>query len=211
MTPLVSPELDSYLLEVIPPRDAVLSEVEGEAAARDIPIVGPAVATLLSLLASSIGARRVFELGSAIGYSTIFFARAVGPGGEVFYTDGSSENAREAQDYLTRAGVADRVTLRVGDAIESLRATAGEFDVVFIDIDKTGYPEALEAAAPRIRRGGLLLADNVLWSGRVVDPDTRDASTEAIREFNRRLFARPDFTSVIVPLRDGVAIARKLP
>jgi caffeoyl-CoA O-methyltransferase len=211
MTPLVSSELDRYLLEVIPPRDAVLSEMEGEAAARDIPIVGPAVATLLSLLASSIGARRVFELGSAIGYSTIFFARAVGPGGEVFYTDGSSENAREAQDYLTRAGVADRVTLRVGDAIESLLATAGEFDVVFIDIDKTGYPEALEAAAPRIRRGGLLLADNVLWSGRVVDPDTRDASTEAIREFNRRLFARPDFTSVIVPLRDGVAIARKLP
>jgi caffeoyl-CoA O-methyltransferase len=211
MTPLVSPELDRYLVEVIPPRDAVLSEMEGEAAARDIPIVGPAVATLLSLLASSIGARRIFELGSAIGYSTIFFARAVGPGGEVFYTDGSPENAREAQDYLTRAGVADRVTLRVGDAIESLRATAGEFDAVFIDIDKTGYPAALEAAAPRIRRGGLLLADNVLWSGRVVDPDTRDASTEAIREFNRRLFARPDFTSVIVPLRDGVAIARKLP
>ncbi len=185
--------------------------MEEEAARRDIPIVGPAVGTLLALLAQSIGARRVFEMGSAIGYSTLFFARAVGPGGEVFYTDGSPANAREAERYLTRAEVMDRVTLRVGDAIESLRGTAGQFDVVFIDIDKEGYPDALEAAAPRVRRGGLLLADNVLCSGRVVVRASPDERTAAIQEFNRRLFARDDFTSVIVPLRDGVAISRKLP
>ena len=209
MKPLVSPELDRYLVDAIPPRDPVLAEVEAAARERDVPIVGPAVATLLALLARSIGARRVCELGSAIGYSTAFFAQAVGPGGYVLYTDGSEKNAREASGYFERLGVADRVDVRVGDAVTSLESTSGEFDVVFLDIDKDGYPRALEAAAPRVRSGGYLLADNVLWSGRVVDPTVRDAATEGIREFNRRLFARPDFESVIVPLRDGVAIARK--
>jgi caffeoyl-CoA O-methyltransferase len=211
VVPLVSPGLERYVLDLLPARDPVLEEMERQAAARDIPIVGPAVGTLLSVLARSIGARRVFELGSAIGYSTLFFARAVGPGGQVFWTDGSRENAREAEAYLEQAGVTDRVTMRVGDALTSFRATAGEFDVVFVDVDKEGYPDALQAAAPRIRRGGLLLADNVLWSGRVADPGEGDATTRAIREFNRALFARSDFESVIVPLRDGVAIARKRP
>ena len=209
MVPLVSPELDRYVLELVPSRDAVLDEMERQAAKRDIPIVGPAVGTLLSILARSIGARRVFELGSAIGYSTLFFARAVGPDGRVFWTDASPNNAREAQGYFERAGVAERVVLRVGDALTSLSGEPGEFDVVFVDIDKEGYPAALEAAAPRVRPGGLLLADNVLWSGRVADPAVADTSTRAIRAFNRLLFARPEFESVIVPLRDGVAIARK--
>ena len=210
MTPLVAPDLDRYLLDVLPPRDPVLAEIEKAAGERNVPIVGPAVATLLALLARSIGARRVCELGSAIGYSTAFFARAVGPGGSVLYTDGSEENAREAAGYFERMGISDRIDVRVGDAVTSLESTTGEFDVVFIDIDKDGYPDALEAAAPRVRVGGYLLADNVLWSGKVVDRTARDRATEGIREFNRRLFARRDFESVIVPLRDGVAIARKL-
>ena len=211
MIPLVSPELDRYLLELLPARDPVIAEMEAAARERDIPIVGPAVATLLATLTESIGARRVFELGSAIGYSTAFFARAVGPAGRVLYTDGSEKNAREATGYLERMGLRDRVDVKVGEAVQLLESTSGEFDVVFIDIDKDGYPRALEAAAPRVRPGGYLLADNVLWSGRVVDPSQKDASTEGIREFNRRLFARRDFKSVIVPLRDGVAIARKVP
>lgn len=211
MVPLVSPDLDRYVLDLLPPRDPVLREMERQAEQRDIPIVGPAVGTLLSILARSIAARRVFELGSAIGYSTLWFARAVGPGGQVFWTDGSAENAREAAGYLEQAEVMDRVTMRVGDAVESLRATAGEFDVIFIDIDKEGYPAALDAAAPRVRPGGLLLADNVLWSGKVADRTVGDPTTTAIRDFNRALFARPEFQTVIVPLRDGVAIARKRP
>lgn len=211
MTPLVSPELDRYIRELLPGRDPVIAEMEAEAARRDIPIVGPAVATLLQVLAESVGAKRVFELGSAIGYSTAFFARAVGPAGKVFYTDGSADNAREARGYLTRLGLADRVEFQIGEAVGLLRASRGLFDVIFLDIDKDGYPGALEAAAPRVEPGGFLLADNVLWSGRVVDSSARDAATEGIREFNRRLFARTDFRGVIVPLRDGVAIARKLP
>jgi caffeoyl-CoA O-methyltransferase len=209
VTPLVSPELDRYIRELLPARRPVVAEMEGEARSRDIPIVGPAVATLLALLAESIGARRVFELGSAIGYSTAFFADAVGPKGRVFYTDGSAKNAEKARGYLRRLELLDRVEMQVGEAVGLLEASPGDFDVVFIDIDKDGYPAALEAAAPRVRPGGYLLADNVLWSGRVVDASVRDAATEGIREFNRRLFARKDFSSVIVPLRDGVAVARK--
>src|SRR5215471_15164636 len=209
MTPLYSADIDRYIKELLPPRDAVVVEMETLAAERDVPIVGPAVATLLATLASSIGARRIFELGSAIGYSTLFFARAVGPSGKVFYTDGDSDNAARARRYLERAGLADRVVILVGEAVQLLQTTSGDFDVVFIDIDKEGYPAALEAAAPRIRPGGYLLADNVLWSGRVVDDSVRDAATEGIREFNRRLFSRTDFQAAIVPLRDGVAIARK--
>ena len=209
MIPLVSPELDRYLIELLPPRAPVIAEMERVAKERDIPIVGPAVASLLALLARSIGAVRVCELGSAIGYSTAFFAQAVGPSGKVVYTDGSQENAREARGYLERLGLADRVEIEIGEAVGILERKTGDFDVVFIDIDKDGYPRALEAAAPRVRPGGYLIADNVLWSGKVVDPGVRDRATEGIREFNRRLFARPDFESVIVPLRDGVAIARR--
>ena len=210
MTPLVAPEIDRYVRDLLPPRDPVIAEMEALAEKRDIPIVGPAVATLLATLAQSIGARRVFEMGSAIGYSTAFFAQAVGPEGRVFYTDGSADNAKEASGYLSRMGLLDRVDVRTGDAVSLFASTPGEFDVIFIDIDKDGYSQALEAAAPRVRPGGLLLADNVLWSGRVVDAAVRDAATEGIRAFNRALFARRDFTSVIVPLRDGVAIARKI-
>ena len=101
------------------------------------------------------------------------------------------------------------LTLRVGDAVTSLEATTGYFDVIFIDVDKEGYPQALQAAAPRVRRGGYLLADNVLWSGKVIDPEVKEAATEGIRQFNRRLFSLQEFRTVIVPLRDGVAIARR--
>ncbi len=209
MKPLVAPELDRYIRGLLPPRHPVVAEMEEQARERDIPIVGPAVGVLLEILARSVGARRVFELGSAIGYSTAWFARAVGPKGRVFYTDGSEKNAAEARGYLRRLGLLNRVEVGVGEAVALLEAATGRFDVIFIDIDKEGYPDALEAAAPRVRPGGYLLADNVLWSGRVLDGSVRDRATRGIREFNRRLFARPDFSSLIVPLRDGVAIARK--
>lgn len=209
MTPIIAPELDLYVRELVPPRDPVIAEMEAYAAEHDVPIVGPAVATLLEVLARSIGATRVFEMGSAIGYSTAFFAQAVGRGGQVFYTDGDPKNADRARGYLERLGLADRVAFRLGDAVKSLEETTGYFDVVFIDVDKDGYPAALKAAAPRVRKGGYLLADNVLWSGRVVDASVRDAATEGIRQFNRTLFSLDEFRSVIVPLRDGVAIARR--
>ena len=209
MTPLVPPQLDQYIRDLLPERPPVLAEMEDYAREHDVPIVGPAVGTLLEILARSIAAERVFEMGSAIGYSTAYFARAVGRGGQVFYTDGSAENAERARGYLARMDLADRVLIRVGDAAASLEATTGYFDLIFIDVDKDGYPAALQAAAPRIRRGGYLVADNVLWSGKVVDTGVRDPATEGICVFNRTLFSLREFRSVIVPLRDGVAISRR--
>jgi predicted O-methyltransferase YrrM len=209
MIDLIPPALDAYVRGLLPPRDPVLAEMEAYAAEHDVPIVGPAVGTLLQILTRSIGADRVFELGSAIGYSTAFFAQAVGRGGQVFYTDGDPAKAEQARRYLHRMDLDERVTIKVGDAVDSLEAATGYFDVVFIDVDKEGYPRALQAAAPRIRRGGYLLADNVLWSGKVVDGAVDDPATEGIRQFNTLLFSLQEFRSVIVPLRDGVAIARR--
>jgi caffeoyl-CoA O-methyltransferase len=209
MPDIVPAALDRYILDLLPPRDPVVAEMEAYAAEHDVPIVGPAVGTLLEILARSIGADRVFELGSAIGYSTAFLASAVGRGGQVTYTDGSAEKAERARGYLERLGFFDRVAIRVGDAVSALDATTGYYDFIFIDVDKEGYPKALQAAAPRVRRGGYLVADNVLWSGKVVDAKVSDPATEGIRQFNRTLFALQEFKTVIVPLRDGVAIARR--
>jgi predicted O-methyltransferase YrrM len=209
VTDLLPPGLDAYIRELLPPRDPVLAEMEAYAREHDVPIVGPAVGTLLQILTRSIAADRVFEMGSAIGYSTAFLANAVGRGGQVFYTDGNPQNAERAKGYLDRMGLSERVSIKVGDAVASLEATTGYFDLIFIDVDKEGYPQALQAAAPRIRRGGFLLADNVLWSGKVVDGSVSDAATEGIRQFNKLLFSLQEYRSVIVPLRDGVAIARR--
>ena len=203
--------LDDYLLSVLPPRDGVLSRVEEEAARRGIPIVGPAVGRFLAQVARLAGARRVFELGSAVGYSTIWLARAVGEEGRVFYTDASEENAAEARRNLAEAGVADRVTLLVGDALRSLDETGGEFDLIFNDVDKEGYPDVARRAVPRLRVGGLLVTDNVLWDGALRLPACEDdAETAAIREFNRACYAHPDLEVTIVPLRDGVSLARRI-
>jgi predicted O-methyltransferase YrrM len=203
--------LDDYLLSVLPPRDAVLARMEEEAERRGLPIVGPAVGRLLAQYARLAGARRVFELGSAIGYSTIWLARAVGEEGRVFYTDGSEENAAEARRNAEAAGVAGRITFLVGDALQSLDATDGELDLVFNDVDKEGYPEVLRRAVPRLRVGGLLVTDNVLWNGALRLPAGEDdAETAAIREFNRACYAHPDLEVAIVPLRDGVSVARRI-
>jgi adenylosuccinate lyase len=137
---IINPEIERYMEGLLPPRDAVLAEMEAAAARRNIPIVGPAVARVLAQLVMMSGAKRIFELGSAIGYSTIWLARAAGPGAEVHYADGSAANAREASGYFERAGVASAIQVHVGDALTSLSETSGEVDFIFNDVDKEGYP-----------------------------------------------------------------------
>ncbi len=214
---ITGPEVENYLYAMLPERDTVLAEMEQQATERHIPIVGPVVGRLFQLLAQMIDAKSVFELGSAIGYSTIWWARAVGATGRVFYTDGSPQNAQEARGYFERAGVAERVTVKIGDALEILSEQKEEYDIVFCDIDKEDYPRALRMARNFIRRGGLFVADNVLWSGRVVysagNPDVHtdpQHHTKQIVEFNEMLYESADFYTVILPVRDGVAVARKL-
>ena len=206
---ITNPAVDDYLFSLLPPRDEVLAEMEAEASKRQIPIVGPAVARVLYQLALLIGAKSVFEMGSAIGYSTIWWARAVGEDGKVYYTDGDRKNAAEARGYFERAGVAARIVVGVGDALELISEQKQDFDIIFSDIDKTDYPRAMKLALPRLRKGGLFITDNVLWSGRVADAKNQEASTKAIRELNRALYENPGLFTTILPIRDGLAVAVK--
>ena len=201
--------VDDYLYALLPPRDEVLAEIEAEATRRNIPIVGPAVARFFQQLVMMTGAKTVFEMGSAVGYSTIWWARAVGESGTVHYTDSDTKNADQARRYFQRAGVADRIKIHIGDAIEVLSEQKDEFDIVFNDIDKEDYPRVLRLVPPRLRQGGLFVTDNVLWSGRVAQTSPTEASTRAIQEFNRQLYNSPEFYTTILPIRDGVAVAVK--
>ncbi|MER3523983.1 MAG: O-methyltransferase [Ignavibacteria bacterium] len=212
MTPderhIVDPIIERYLQDITPERDAVLFEMERHAAERDFPLVGPLVGRLLYLLSASISATRILELGSGFGYSAYWFAKATGDDARIICTDKSVENKTRAEAWLQRAGIAHKVTFEVGDALHILRRTPGEFDIIFNDIDKADYPKALMLSIPKLRKGGLFIADNALWKGRVVGAE-RDEATAAILTFNRRLYSMPELFSTIIPLRDGVSISMK--
>lgn len=212
MRTITGKEVEQYLYSLVPERDEVLAQIEREAQARSIPIVGPAVGRLLWLLARVSGAKRVFEMGSAVGYSTIWLARGAGEGANIVYTDGDRKNAAEAGGYFERAGVAEQIEIQVGDALELLsERKPGEFDLIFNDVDKEDYPRVLRLAIPRLRSGGLFVTDNVLWSGRVTLPgEEQDETTRAIVEFNRELFASQKMFATMIPLRDGLAVAVKV-
>jgi caffeoyl-CoA O-methyltransferase len=203
-------DVEEYLYKLLPARDAVLTEMEVYAAENRVPIIGPAVARFLALLVQVSGAKRIFEMGSAIGYSTIWLARAAGPKAKVFYTDGNPENARRALNYFRRAGVAKRIQVQVGDALALLRKTPGKLDLIFNDVDKHQYPEALRVALPKLRKGGLFITDNTLWSGKAARPAApEDAATRGVQEFNRLTYESKNLFPVLIPLRDGVTVCRK--
>jgi predicted O-methyltransferase YrrM len=206
----IQDDVEEYLYELLPERDAVISEMEQYAEEHRVPIIGPAVARLLSLFAQVSGAKRIFEMGSAIGYSTIWLARAAGPTGEVHYTDGDPANAQRAREYFRRAGVAKRINVRVGDALELLKKTPGKFDLIFNDVNKDQYPDALRVALPKLKRGGLFITDNTLWSGKAARPAALDdAATRGVQEFNRLVYTSKELYPVLIPLRDGVTVCRK--
>ena len=207
---IVDPQIEDYLRSLMDRYDEpVLLEMEAEGAARGFPIIGRLCGVALELLARSIGAARVFELGSGFGYSAYWFARAVGPGGEVHGTDGDPANEAKAIDYLSRAGLGDRIQWHAGDALTGFAAVDGEFDVVFSDIDKTGYPEAWRAACERIRVGGLYLCDNTIGYGRGTVLDDGEGPA-AIREHNRLVAADERYVSIIVPTRQGLLAALRI-
>jgi caffeoyl-CoA O-methyltransferase len=208
MSGILEKNTEKYLDSLLPKRDVVLADMEKYASRRKIPIIGPACGRLLYQLTEISGAKRMFEMGSAIGYSTIWLARGAGADAEIYYTDGNSENAQRARDNFRRAGVEDRIQLLVGDAVKLIDDVPGAFDLIFIDVNKPQYPEALRKAVPRLRSSGLLVTDNVLWYGRAARR-ARDASTRAIQQFNRLIYSSSELFPVIVPLRDGVAVCRK--
>lgn len=206
----LAPAIEEYLRRLQPAPAKVLQAMETAGTERGFPIIGPLVGRLCAQLAQAVGARRVFEMGSGFGYSTAWFAQAVGPAGRVVHTDGSAELSGEAQGWLGQARLRRRVDFRVGDARALLRADKGPYDVVFIDIDKEQYPDAWEIARHKVRPGGLVLTDNALWQGKVADPRARDAATRGVREYLRLAHEDGSFVTTVVPLRDGVAVSLRL-
>ncbi|HXX38717.1 MAG TPA: O-methyltransferase [bacterium] len=203
--------LSAYLESVLPPRHKVLQEMEARARANGFPIVGPAVGHLLYVLTRLGGARRVFELGSGFGYSTAWLAMGVrdNGGGEVTHVVWDKALSNDARAYLRRLGLDELVRYRVGEAIAELRRARGRFDIIFNDIEKDGYPASFPVIKARLASGGLLIVDNMVWSGRILDTAANDAEVRGIRKLTRIVFSDAQFSAVIVPLRDGVLLARK--
>jgi caffeoyl-CoA O-methyltransferase len=206
---IVDDKVEAYLHKVQPAPDPVLLEMEQVGNERGFPIIGPLVGRLCEQLARAIGAKRVFEMGSGFGYSTAWFARAVGPGGRVVHTEMDPKKADEARQWMARMRLGDRVEYRTGDATAMLRKDNAQYDVVFIDIDKEGYPDALVAAKDHVRTGGLIITDNLLWEGKVLRRST-SAATKAIQEYTQMVLEEPDLLTTILPVRDGVGVSLRL-
>lgn len=202
--------LSQYLDALVPPRHPELVSMEAEAARTEFPIIGPACGHLCYLLARLIQARSIFELGSGFGYSTAWFARAVSEngGGAVHHTVWDQALSDRARGHLRTLGVESVVQFRVGEAVQALREAPGPFDIIFNDIDKAGYPASLPVIQAKLRAGGLLITDNLLWHGRILDPADQTVATLAIREYTRMVASDPSWTAMVVPIRDGLLIAR---
>jgi caffeoyl-CoA O-methyltransferase len=208
---IVSSRVERYIESITPSRGDVLAAMEHEAERRDIPIVGPQVGRLLACLAGAVNAKRVFELGSAIGYSTLWLCLGSNPRARIHYTDRSEAFCEEARVYIERAGFASKVRFHaMPDAVDALAVVPGEFDLIFNDIDKSGYPRAYKAAVQRLRIGGLYVADNCLWSARVTDGRARDVATRALREHNRLVMDDERLVGTILPIRDGVYVGTRI-
>lgn len=180
---IVDPAIEDYLKDLASSDDhEVLLEMEALAAEKGFPIVERLCGRALEVMARSIGAKRIFEMGSGFGFSAYWFSQATGPDGEIHLTDTDAENERLTRDFLGRAGLLDPIEYHVSDAFSAFDATDGEFDIVYCDIDKDGYPEAWRKAKERVRVGGFYMCDNMLWSGRVTGrvEDPRPHLTEAI-------------------------------
>src|SRR3990172_1417191 len=197
MTGIVHDEIDAYIDRLANRGDAALKAIEDQGRKEGWPIVRAAEGSLLHIL------------GTAIGYSGTWLARALPEGGQFITVEGDPETAKIARANFEKTGVASRVTILVGTAQEILEELEGPFDLIFNDIDKAGYPDVLEPCIERLRIGGLLVTDNVLWRGEVARKD-RSEDTEAIRTYNERLAKDPRMIAIITPVRDGVSIALKV-
>jgi predicted O-methyltransferase YrrM len=209
---LIDARVSAYLESLVPRRPPELARMERIAKRTGFPIIGPAVGQLCYTLARAIGARRVYELGSGYGYSTAWFARAVAEngGGTVHHVVWDEELSQRARKHLDALGVGAHVRYTVGEAVETLRHETGEFDIIFNDIDKRGYPASLPVIESRLRVGGVLITDNLLWSGRIFDARDRSSDTNGVRKLTRLVTRSPRWAATIVPIRDGVLVATKL-
>ncbi len=208
----LQPDVQAYIDRLSAHSDPVLQEMEKIAAERRFPIIGPVVGRFLFQITLIHKAKRIFELGSGYGYSTLWFAQALKRlgGGEIFHTDRDPRNSEQAKHFLGQAGVRQWIRFLVGDALTLLEATAGPMDLIYMDIDKEQYPLAFPLIREKLAQGGVLVVDNMLWFGRVVDETKRDPATEGIRRFTHQLWNDPQFFTTLIPLRDGFTLSVRL-
>ena len=209
MADAITGPLQAYLDGLVPPRDPELLAMEEQARAMHFPIIGPACGHLCYQVARMTGARRIFELGSGFGYSTAWFARAVreNGGGVVHHTVWDADLSRQARRHLAAMNLADLVDFHESEAVAALTAQPGPFDLIFSDIDKEGYPGSLPVIEQRLRPGGVLIVDNLLWGNAVLDPGVTDAATAGVRELTRQVTRSPDWIASVLPIRDGLLVA----
>ena len=207
---ILHPDLNNYLDNLLPERPRVMQEMEKLAKDRNFPIIGPQVGRILYQYTKLIGAKRIFEMGSGFGYSAYWFALALPDDGKVICTEAASNNIDLAEDYLKAAGLLHKVEFKKGDAIKILSQTDRPFDIILNDVDKNDYPRALGVALPKLRTGGLLITDNSLWHGRIVNNPQPDVYTQGVLEYNQLVMSAENLWTTILPVRDGLAISVKL-
>jgi caffeoyl-CoA O-methyltransferase len=203
--------IQDYLRSLVPPRPAEMQAMEAYAERTNFPIIGAAAGYYCYQIAHMIGAKTVFEMGSGYGYSTAWFARAVkeNGGGVVQHVVWDEKLSSMARDHLGKLGYEGLIEYHVSEAVQTLRQMPGPFDLIFNDIDKEGYPDSLPLIKEKLRPGGVLLIDNMLWHGRIFDPDKHDASTEGVRRFTNMITTDPDWIVSLAAVRDGVIMACK--
>jgi caffeoyl-CoA O-methyltransferase len=207
--PMYHPKLPDYLESLVPMRDPVMLEMEAYAREVRFPIIGIPGGYFLYQIARMVEATQIFELGSGYGYSTAWFARAVreNGGGVVHHVVWDDDLSAKARGYLGRMGYDDIVQYHVGEAVETLKQTSGTFDLMFNDIDKHGYPASIPIIKEKLRPGGALLIDNMLWHGAIFNPDDHTPDNEGVQEVTRMLTQDPEFISTLIPMRDGIIVA----
>lgn len=211
---IVKSEQAEYLERLLPANTGLLAEMEEYAEAHRVPIADREVARFLEITARSTGARRVLEIGMAIGYSVIHLARGMGEGGEVVAIEPSEEMIARSEEFVGRAGFRGRLRVERGYALEVLPGLAGQtFDMLFLDAVKEEYARYLELSLPLLRAGGVVLVDNLLWGGQVageIRAPEQAASTQALREFNQVFVRHPQLLAVVLPVGDGLGYAVKV-
>jgi predicted O-methyltransferase YrrM len=208
---LTYPKIQEYLTSLVPPRPPEVQAMEAYAQDHHFPIIGPVAGQMCYQMARLIGAKRIFELGSGYGYSTAWFAKAVqeNGGGVVHHVVWDDKLSQMARQHLSALGYADMMRYHVAEAVQTLKETPGPFDLIFNDIDKHGYPASLPVIAEKLRPGGVLIIDNMLWAGRVYDDNEQSNDTQGVREVTRLLTTNREWIASLLPIRDGLIVALK--
>jgi len=210
---IIHREQAEYLDQLLPASSGIIAEMEADAERNRVPIADREVALFLEITARAMKARRILEIGMAIGYAVVHLAEALPPDGLIVTIEPNDEMIRRSEDYLKRAGVRERVRIERGLALEVIPRLEETFDLIYLDALKEEYSEYLNQSLPLLRVGGVVIADNVLWGGQVAgeirSPD-QTASTQALREFNQRFVRHPQLRAVVLPVGDGLGYGVKI-